>query len=123
MCVDVKSECCYTLLVFTPGSLAMTPVPEHGASSRTLSNPPITCRQHFQHVSTVKIKFYIVNINHRITVFLRMYERYLRELPSVVVADDTVGDPQTVDVAHHALQSLGVGVISHDHTCVPHQLS
>lgn len=51
------------------------------------------------------------------------YERYLWELPSIVVADDSVGDAQTVDVANHTLQSFSVGVISHDHPCVSHQLS
>lgn len=37
-----------TLLVFTAGSLAMTPVPEQGASSSTLSKPPITCSRQRQ---------------------------------------------------------------------------
>lgn len=36
----VKSRC--DLLVFTEASLLITPVPEQGASRRTLSNPPIT---------------------------------------------------------------------------------
>lgn len=45
----------FTLLVFTAGSLAMTPVPEHGASSSTLSNPPITCGHRF-HKSARLIK-------------------------------------------------------------------
>ncbi|KAH3684304.1 hypothetical protein WICPIJ_004723 [Wickerhamomyces pijperi] len=30
------------LEVLTDSSLAMTPVPEHGASNKTLSNPPMT---------------------------------------------------------------------------------
>uniref|UniRef100_A0A0E9XLL4 Uncharacterized protein n=1 Tax=Anguilla anguilla TaxID=7936 RepID=A0A0E9XLL4_ANGAN len=36
-CISASS-----LLVFTAGSLEITPVPEQGASSNTRSNPPIT---------------------------------------------------------------------------------
>lgn len=49
VCVYIKTEkvsfLVFTLLVFTAGSLAMTPVPEQGASSSTLSKPPMTLKQ------------------------------------------------------------------------------
>lgn len=118
MSVYGNSNWCFTLLVFTAGSLAMTPVPEHGASSSTLSNPPITCRQHFQQVSTLT-----ETVTHRVDVSLHTCDCYLWELPPIIVADNSVGHPQTVDVAHHTLQSFRIGVISHDHSCVSHKLS
>ena len=39
-----------------------------------------------------------------------------------MVADDGVGDPQPVQVAHHALQPLSIGIIGEDHTCILHEL-
>ena len=38
------------------------------------------------------------------------------------MADDGIGDPQPVQVAHHALEPLGIGVVGEDHPCVLHEL-
>lgn len=54
---------------------------------------------------------------------LQMCEPHLPDLPAIIVADNRVGDPQTVDVSHDAFQSVSVGVISHNHSSVSHQLS
>lgn len=47
---------------------------------------------------------------------------YLRELSAVVVAYDCVGDTQTMEVSHDALESVSIGIICHDYTGVPHEL-
>lgn len=47
----------------------------------------------------------------------------LGELSAVIVADDSVSDTETMDVSHHALQPVCICVISHNHACVPHELS
>lgn len=44
----------------------------------------------------------------------------LGELSAVIVADDSVSDTETMDVSHHALQSVCVCIISHNHARVPH---
>ena len=54
-----------SLLVFTLGSLATTPVPEHGASRRILSNPFITCNTHDTFICIVLLEFYSVTIISR----------------------------------------------------------
>lgn len=74
----------FTLLVFTAGSLAMTPVPEQGASSNTLSKPPITCATHCQLYTAFK---------NNVTVAFRFWWGYLWELPPIIVADNSVGHP------------------------------
>lgn len=47
---------------------------------------------------------------------------HLGELTPIVVADDSVSDSQPVQVAHDTLESLSIGIIGKDHTCVLHEL-
>lgn len=53
--ITAQNGCGRTLLTFTLGSLLMTPVPLHGASKSTLSNPPKTLgnsRPSYEHTTT-----------------------------------------------------------------------
>lgn len=50
------------------------------------------------------------------------WEPHLGELAPIVVADDGIGDPQPVQVAHHTLEPLGIGIVGEDHPCVLHEL-
>ena len=47
-----------TLFVFTPVSLAMTPVPLHGASNKTLSKPVMICQKR-RNPALIQSTFYI----------------------------------------------------------------
>lgn len=121
-----------TLFVFTPGSLEMTPVPLQGASSRTRSKPPTTWGKGgvTDAAASSTAKFLRTDGStqqcHQDQGTRRSLRRtgaHLGELASVIVADDGVGDSQPVQVAHDALEALGIGVIGKDHTRVLHQLS
>ena len=47
---------------------------------------------------------------------------YLGEEAAVVVADDAVGDAESVQVADHSLGAVRVRVVREQHPGVPHQL-
>lgn len=49
-------------------------------------------------------------------------ESHLGELAPIVVANNSVGDSQPVQVAHDTLESLSIGIIGKDHTRVLHEL-
>lgn len=136
------------MFILTSVSLAMTPVPLQGASNRTLSNPCMTWKWYEELIFQLLV--YIFNTfllwfckclweeGHLPLIVLKqivcktsIYGRkmsfclgtYWGKLPSIIITDDSIGDPHPVYIPNYGLCPVFIGIIGKNNSCVFHQWS